>query len=108
MCDYIEEEQNITIMYSSISCKDGGRFNVPKNTVLYITLYPKKHYKLSEIGYDTSKFEIKEDEELPDIFYYRDSEEGFGLAVSMGIVLSFHYEASLTKERNLMCPNSLR
>lgn len=106
-CTYYSEDVNVFVVYSSGNCKKGssGNWNIPPNTVIRFTVYPKIHPKLSDLNIDESKFTKEEDPELPGIFYYFNRDEGFGMTVEDGIVRDFFYEPAAI-DNNLRCPGS--
>jgi hypothetical protein len=103
LCSYLQEEQNVVIQYTTArNCKDGEVWNVPRNTVIYITLYPKKKPKLSDLKIDISKFKIVDDPEIKGSRYYIDEEEGFSFTATSKTIIDFTYEPS-AKDEKLRC-----
>src|SRR3954468_17022603 len=72
---YSLENARIFVRYSSGNCRAEG-WDVPKNTVISLEIYPSIESRLSDLHIDESKFQITEDPELPGIFQYDNVEEG--------------------------------
>ena len=105
-CIYESQEANVQVFYSAGDCKRGGTggWNVPPNTVIRFTVYPKTKKRLSDLKIDERKYKKTEDPELPGIFYYTDKEEGLVISVDRDVVIDYGFEPS-AKDINLHCPN---
>src|ERR1044072_446915 len=57
-CSYYLEEMNVFFVYSSGNCERGGSgdWNIPPETVIRFTIYPKIKPKLSDLNINESKF----------------------------------------------------
>ena len=84
-------------------------WNVPKGTVTFIRVAPRKHTHLTDLNLDLAKF-VKEhgDSDVVNHFYYIDEAEGFSLSVHEikagldGIIGAFVYGPT-TKDDGLRC-----
>jgi hypothetical protein len=95
----------VTFEYSSGPCtkrrKNG--WNVPVNTVIRIRVSSSIKTRFSDVNIDKEKFEKIEDPELPDIFYYRNSEKGITYEVQDDFIITTEYGPS-SKDKTLRCP----
>jgi hypothetical protein len=104
-CGYYLNDLNVFFVYSSGSCKSGGSggWNIPSDTVIRFSIYPKVRPKLSELKLDFSKFKNSDDPELVGNAFYMNEEEGIGFEVDVsGIVMGFYYEPA-AKDKTLRC-----
>lgn len=107
-CSYYSNDVNVFVVYSSGNCKSGesGGWNIPPDTVIRFSIYPKVKPKLSELKVDLSKFRKTDDPELVGNAFYMNEEEGSGFEVDVsGIVMGFYYEPA-AKDKNLRCSNA--
>jgi len=88
-------------MYSDGPCRT-ARWNVPKDTVIDITVEPDDDVTLSDLHLDLSKYVKKQDHEVLDAFYYTNNSEGFEVAVVDGLVRYFFYQPT-DKDAHLKC-----
>lgn len=106
-CSYYSEDAKVSVVYSSGDCKKGGSgdWDIPPDTVIRFSVYPKLRPRLTALKIDVNKFTMEEDPELPGIFSYFDKEGGFGMTVENGLVRDFFYEPA-AKDKLLRCPGS--
>ncbi len=102
-CSYYLTDVNVFFQYSSGDCKGGGGWNVPKDTVINVTIYPHVNPSLNDLKLDMRRFKITEEPELPGIFQYYDEDEGFLLEVENGIVRGLYYTPT-ARDKLLRCP----
>jgi hypothetical protein len=78
-CQYYLNDMNVFFNYSPGDCRSGrGGWDVPVDTVVWITVYPKPHLKLSELALDLTKFKKRQGTLIPE-FLYDDEEKGLTL-----------------------------
>ena len=99
---YRTETEEVLVRYSTGTCIE--KWNVPRDTILFIQVFPKKRPKLSELNLNISKYKVTRDPEVLDYSDYDDDEEGFGLNVNTveSLVYIFIYYPS-AKEDKLRC-----
>lgn len=103
---YELEGYRIFIDYSDGPCEKGrSGWNVPRDTVLRISLAPNEDLKFSDLQIDEKKYKKAKDGELPDIFYYTNDQEGITISVSEGEVRNIYYDPT-SKDDHLRCPCS--
>jgi hypothetical protein len=103
---YDFENERVHIDYSDGPCEKGrSGWNVPRDTVVSISLAPTKHRKFSALRIDEKKYRKSEDGELPGIFYYTNDAEGITISVSQGEVRNIYYNPT-SKDDHLRCPCS--
>lgn len=98
---YELENETVSILYSDGPCRTGG-WNVPKDTVIDITIEPDDDITLSDLHLDLSKYTKKRDHEILDAYYYADDSKGFRVAVVDGLVRYLFYEPT-DKDAQLKC-----
>lgn len=101
---YELEHEDILIRYSTGKCIE--KWDVPRDTVIYIHVFPKKKPKFSELKLDLSNYRKFPDPELPDYSYYDNEEEGFEVEVDRNGVVEvfiYYWEA---KDNHLHCAES--
>ena len=90
--------------YPDYECgKTWGRWNVPLNTVLEITVYPKRRTLLADLNLDTSKFKRDDRTCLLDSFGFANEEEGVTYSFGGGVLAGIRYYPSAGDEY-LACP----
>ena len=99
---YHTENEDVLVRYSTGRCIE--KWDVPRDTILYIQVFPKNKPKFSELRLDISKYKKIPDPELPDYSYYDNEEEGFELNVHtvQGLVHIFIYYPP-AKDDKLRC-----
>lgn len=104
---YYLEGESVLILYSSKTCADAkDGWNVPYNTVISITVYPKIRVKLADLKLELLKYHVVRDYHVEFIIYYNNDEEGISIEVdsSTGLVKTFTYYPSKT-DYYLRCPS---
>jgi hypothetical protein len=99
---YKQEHEDILVRYSTGKCIE--KWNVPRDTVIYIHVFPKRRPKFSELNIDISKYRKYPEPELPEYSNYDNEEEGFEVSVDRdGLVEVFIYYWT-AKDNHLRCP----
>lgn len=103
---YYEIDNNtVHIDYSDGPCEKGkSGWNVPRDTVVSISLAPTQDLKLSDLHIDKRKYKKSKDGELPGIVYYTNDAEGITISVSEGEVRNIYYNPT-SKDDHLRCPS---
>ena len=100
---YHLNESNIIFHYSAGDCRSGrGAWNVPIDTVVWITVYPKPNPRLLDLDIDKTKFKSRQGMHAEEV-YFDNQEEGLTLEVYAGMVQAFIYGPAV-KEKHLRCP----
>jgi len=83
-CDYESNSETVFIRYSDERCKPGNTdgFDIPPDTVLSVTVYPKRKVKLPDLKLDLTKFSKTKDPELQGYSTYTNMESGVTYEVS--------------------------
>jgi hypothetical protein len=106
-CTYYLDDVNLFFVYSSSNCKTSGSeaWNVPIDTVLSITVYPKPSPKFSELEIDKTRFNEKPDGHIADHVFYVNDEDGLIISVNTerDIVMAYYYVPT-AKDQHLRCP----
>lgn len=103
---YDVDNKTVDIEYSDGPCEKGrSGWNVPRDTVVRISLAPNQDLKFSDLHIDKTKYKKSRDGELPDIFYYTNDAEGITISVSEGEVRNIYYDPT-SKDDHLRCPCS--
>jgi hypothetical protein len=103
---YEFESESVFIIYSSGQCKDKSTgWNVPRDTVISISVNPKVKPKLDELKLDQSKYEKVIEGDYLDFVTYRNDEAGIAYEVDApkGLVNSVRYLPTV-KDNYLRCP----
>jgi len=101
--DFKNERVFFQYQYPDNECgKIWGRWDVPLNTVLEITVYPKNKMLFVDLKMDMSKFKETETD-IPGSYRYFDKEHGISYAVDNGVVAQIRYLPS-AKDKHLACP----
>ena len=102
-CRYYFSESNVIFSYSAGDCRSGrGAWDVPVDTVVWITVYPKPNPRLSDLDIDKSRFKARQGAH-PEESYFDNEEEGLTLEVYAGMVQALIYGPT-AKEKHLRCP----
>jgi hypothetical protein len=89
--------------YADKPCeKDLRGWEVPLNTVLAITVYPKNKTLFVKLGLDLNNYAVKPPTCLPGIYNYHNIEEGIGYSVNNEVVDIISYVPS-AKDKSLSC-----
>ncbi len=107
---YKTDRENITIRYSQGPCIGSTAWNVPVDTVLYITIYPQPYgrMRLIDLNIDRDKFKKEDDQELPNTYNLINEVEGITVYVSKDNVTGedrvtgFNYKHA-AKDKHLRC-----
>lgn len=103
-CNYEMGDLKVFVQYSDEKCspfsKDG--WDVPLDTVINVSVYPKTRPRLSELKIDLSKYRKTEDQELPGVFYYTNEESGSMIAAEGEAVSGFFYGPA-KRDASLRC-----
>src|SRR5205814_1353603 len=90
-------EESISIRYSTQQCD--SEWNVPPDTVLQVTVFPKVRPELEALKLDLTKLKkVHGDYDVLDHFYYIDNEHGLRLSVRSGMVEQYIYEPTAADE----------
>jgi hypothetical protein len=84
-------DEVVLVTYSTGICSEGGVWNVPRDTVLGITVSPKKPLLIGQLGVDLNEYEKMADTHLPGIVYYNNAKEGVHIQTHQDKVTSIHY-----------------
>jgi hypothetical protein len=107
--DYRTENERVFVLYSTGSCdiNPSNGWNVPRGTVITVSVYPNTKPKFSTLKIDESKYQKNADPEMLDLVYYTNDEEGISIEVNIaeGVVNAFRYWPT-AKEDCLRCPRS--
>lgn len=93
-CSYKTESEAINVEYSEAACKGQiPGWNVPANTVLRFTVYPKEFKRFSEVKLDLANYQTRQDDSFTK--YYFNRVEGIQYSVSpQGDIRSITYAPS--------------
>ena len=101
-CSYKTEAEAINVEYAEATCKGQvPGWNVPANTVLRFTVYPKEVKRFSELNLDPANYQTRQDDSFTK--YYFNRLEGIQYSVSPeGDVRSITYAPS-SSQVSLRC-----
>lgn len=102
---YTFENEQVFFHYQTQDSECGkiwGRWNVPLDTVLGLTIYPKIKALFTDLKLDMSKFK-KNKIHLPGMYRYVNEEEGISYAVDDGVAAQIDYFPAAADKR-LACP----
>jgi hypothetical protein len=98
--------EKVFVLYSTGPCnaKPSNGWNVPRGTVIEVSVEPNVKPKLSDFKLDLSKFKKNRDPEVLDYTYYTDDGNGISITVNTveGVVVSINYWPT-SKENYLRC-----
>jgi hypothetical protein len=96
---------NVFVQYSKEPCTEVREpgWNVPKDTVINISVYPKVNPRFSDLKIDQTKYIKTEDAEIKGMFSYFNENEGITIVVDGEIVSEFGYGPTKGDE-HLRCP----
>lgn len=95
----------LNVVYSSVgSCREGGaQWDVPRGTVIGITVYPQTRLMLSDLSVDLNRFEKFSDPHVADRISYNNNEDGIAIAATLnGEVISIQLFPA-AKNNHLRC-----
>lgn len=93
-CGYYLDDINVFFKYSPGDCKSGrGAWDVPPDTVVGISVYPKPRPRLSDLNIDQNKCEKRHDGHIESIVSYVNDEQGLIIEVDdeRNVVMGFYY-----------------
>lgn len=100
---YEIDDYTVVIDYSDGPCEKGrSGWNVPRDTVISISLAPNHDLKFSDLHVDKKNYKQFKDGELPGVVYYRNDAQGITISVSEGEVRNIYYTPTL-KDEHLKC-----
>jgi hypothetical protein len=102
------EHEVVFIVYATgPPCGTDGpsAWQVPRGTVLSITVRSRTELRLSDLKIDQKKYKKTGGGHVPDVFYYTNDEEGVSIEVVQGKVTGITYEPA-AKDEYLRCPGS--
>jgi hypothetical protein len=105
---YDFEKERVFILYSGAPCTESS-WNVPRDTVIQISVAPKGKLRLSGLHLDLSKYERIRDPSAQVHTHYENREEGIRYQVfeggggGAGTILSAYYGPAAA-DANLRCP----
>lgn len=104
---YRTENENISIWYSDEPCQRGMSelWNVPRGTVLSITVYPKAKPSIADLRLEHIKYKEVANMHLQGITNYTNDEEGVRIETYQGKVNNITYVPA-AKDSYLQCPGS--
>ncbi len=105
---YNDKDERIEVLYSDGPCSPSvvGKWNVPRDTVLRLTIYPQRTVLLQELGLDLGKYRRGPDPNIPDSFFWVNRKEGILIQSQIEFgseqVVSIEYSRSSDDSR-LLC-----
>jgi hypothetical protein len=105
---YETNEEKVDVLYSDGPCTPSvvGKWNVPSNTVLSITIYPQRTVLISDLQLNGNKYERVPDPNIPNWFFWLNREYGVMIQseveISVERVMSITYSRS-TQDNRLLC-----
>jgi hypothetical protein len=102
---YRVDQDIVNVRYSMGLCNQGDRrgWNVPRDTVIGLSIYLKVPHRLSECPIDESDFLKVKDPHMPgNFFHFVNYDKGIIIIVSEGLVRNFEYQPS-AKHKDLDC-----
>jgi hypothetical protein len=107
--DYKTNNERVFVLYSTGPCnvEPSHGWNVPRGTVINITVEPNIKPKFADLKIDESKYEKRRDPEILHAAYYTNEEEGVSITVNTdeGVVTAISY-SPMSKDNHLRCPTS--
>ena len=104
---YKTKTERVFVLYSTGACdgKPSNGWNVPRGTVISISVEPTVKPKLTDLKLDESKYDKARDPEVLFLTYYTNEEEGISIEVNTeeGAVTTFRY-LPMSKDSHLRCP----
>ncbi len=101
---YDLKTDRLNVVYSAGTCREGAQWNVPRGTVIAITVYPQTKSMLADLKIDLNRFEKFIDPYVGDRITYSNNDEGFAIGTTLnGEVISIQYFPQ-TKDNHLRCP----
>ena len=102
---YDLKNERVNVFYSDGSCDNPKvEWNVPRDTVIGITIYPQTTLLISDLRTDLNKFEKFTNPKDPDFVSYNNKDEGIGFGTRPnGKVVVIEYFPTV-KDSHLRCP----
>ena len=99
---YLTRSERISVSYSEGPCDYG--WQVPPDTVISFSVYPKNPSKFADVRLDEGKYEKRRDIHMESTYYYINKEEGINYTVEVGegVVTGIEYFPS-AKDNYLRC-----
>jgi hypothetical protein len=100
------------IYFSGERCAGGEGWDVPRDTVVRISVTPKTKVRLSELRLDMHRFERTTDSEVTSHALYTDKAAGVTYEVfegggeNNGLLLHINFDPAAADDRRLRCPAS--
>lgn len=88
---YNLKDEVVLIDYSAGTCEHGGIWNVPRDTVLAISVTPRSALEISDLSLNLGRYQVVADEHLAGIYYYNNPEEGIHITTDGETVRSIDY-----------------
>jgi hypothetical protein len=103
---YRTDNENVFIWYSGEPCKKGAAlWDVPRDTVLSIAVYPRVELDIADVRLDEDKYKKEPNPHRQGIIYYIDEGEGVRIETFEGNVRSITYTPA-AKDTHLRCPGA--
>ncbi len=105
---YDTNEEQIDVLYSEAPCSPSvvGKWNVPSDTVLRITIYPRGTIRIRDLALDRDNYGRGPDPNIPNAFFWVNREEGIMIQSQLKDgseqVMSIEYSRS-SKDKRLLC-----
>ena len=81
----------VLVSYSTGTCKEGVIWNVPRDTVLSISVSPREALEISDLSLNLSQYQVVADKHLSGILYYNNAEEGVHITTDRQTVRRIDY-----------------
>ena|ERR1044071_4798677 len=103
---YYLQDENVLFHYSTGDCKSGkGAWDVPLDTVIWITVHPKPNSQFSALKLDENKFKKTRNGHIAAIVSYINEEDGLSIEVDEeSDAVRGYYYGPTRKEKHLRCP----
>jgi|SRR6185437_1879841 len=98
-CEYKFGGDNVSVQYSEEPCAGEPAWNVPRDTVINISVYPHDKPKVSELDLDFNKYVKVPDKEIIGAYDYVNDKDGVTLSVDGGFVNGFYYTPKKRDQR---------
>lgn len=106
MSVYKLEREVVVMQYAAgPPCRTDGFhiYQVPRGTVLSISVAPKADLLFSDLHLDKSKYKITDGGHVPGYSYYTDETEGIQYEVTKGLVMSTTYLPTTKDSKSSLC-----
>ena len=104
--DYRTANERVFILYSTGPCEvePSHGWNIPRSTVISISVEPNVKPKFTDLKLDESKYKKVRDPEIPQFVSYGNEKDGISIEVDMneGVVNTFRY-SPMSKDNHLLC-----